>query len=369
MNPGIQFDRKLIGKTYLITGASGFIGGRIVERICRDYNGKVKAIVHNLGHAARIARFDIEILQGNILDRSWLLEVTKNVDYVVHCAFGNTSDIHLNHKITVEGTRNILDAVFKNKIKRFIHFSTMSVYGSPLPKYCDENTDHKIVKGDFYNNDKIAAEQVIDKYIEKGLPVVVLQPTVVYGPYASVWTQWIVNMLRQNQLFLIEDGNGLANPVFIDNIVDAVFLSMIKDEAVGKKFIISDGKAITWKEFFYSYQHMINKNAIPQFKLLLKYKYLFITSLIDITKKMKDKIYPGTLFKTQNTLTRSFDNLSHETEKMKSVLLDENLLLFFKDRCIFKVDKAEKILKYYPRISFKKGMELTQRWLKYSRLI
>ena len=110
MNRGIPFDNKLTGKTYLVTGASGFIGGRIVERICRDYKGKVKAIVHNLGHAARIARFDIEILPGNILNKKWLHEVTKNVDYVVHCAFGNSSDHILNRKITVGGCENIAQA-------------------------------------------------------------------------------------------------------------------------------------------------------------------------------------------------------------------------------------------------------------------
>lgn len=365
----MPFDSKLIGKTYLITGSSGFIGGRIVERVCRDYKGKVKALVHNLGHATRIARFNIEILPGNILDRNWLMGVAKNVDYIVHCAFGNTSDIQLNHKITVEGTRNILDAALNNKIKRFIYFSTMSVYGSPLPSRCHEDTDYKIIKGDFYNNDKIEAEHIVDIYIKNGLPAVILQPTIVYGPYASVWTHWIVNMLKQNRLFLVEEGKGLANPVFIDNVVDAVFLSMIKDAAIGEKFIISDGKTLTWNDFFSYYQHMINKNSIPQFKLLLKYKYLFLTSFVDMTKKLKDKIYPGTLFKKQNTFTRSFDKLFNETETMKSVLLDENLLLFFKDRCIFEVAKAEKILKYSSRISLKKGMEITKKWLKYSRLI
>ncbi len=369
MNRGIPFDNKLTGKTYLVTGASGFIGGRIVERICRDYKGKVKAIVHNLGHAARIARFDIEILPGNILNKEWLHEVTKNVDYVIHCAFGNSPDHILNRKITVGGSLNIAQASLQNNVKRFVYFSTMSVYGSPLSTICNELSPYQKIPGDNYNNDKIEAEQIIDKYIKKGLPTVILQPTVVYGPFASVWTQWIVNMLRQNQLFLIGEGKGLANPVFVDNVVDAVFLSMTKDEAVGRKFIISDGKTITWKDFFYYYQLMINKNSIPQYKLLLKYKYLFLTTLVDMTKKLKGKIYPGTLFQTQNTFTKSFDNLNKETEKMKSILLNDNLQLFFKDRCLFDIDKAKKILKYHPRISLKKGMDLTHTWLKYSRSI
>ena len=54
---------------------------------------------------------------------------------------------------------------------------------------------------------------------------------------------------------------------------------------------------------------------------------------------------------------------------MKSILLNDNLQLFFKDRCLFEIDKAKKILKYHPRISLKKGMDLTHTWLKYSRSI
>lgn len=369
MNPGIPFDSNLIGKTYLITGASGFIGGRIVERICRDYKGKVKALVHNLGHAARIARFDIEILPGDILDKDWIFEVTKDLDYVVHCAFGNTSDIHLNHKITVEGTRNILDASFKNKVKRFVHFSTMSVYGSPLPSYCNEDNHHKVVKGDYYNNDKIEAEKIVDDYIKKGLPAVILQPTIVYGPYASLWTVWLVNQIQQNKFFLPDRGRGLANPVYIDNVVDAVLLAMIRNEAVGERFIISDGKTLSWKEFSSCYQKMIKLESIKELSSALKYKYLLLTTLVDSVKRVKKKICPDPIFNRQNTFTRSFDAISQEVDGMRSLLSDINLQNFFKERCLFDISKARKKLDYVPRISLVDGMRLTELWLKFARLI
>lgn len=369
MIPGIPFDRRLIGKTYLITGASGFIGGRIVERICRDYKGKVKALVHNLGHAARIARFDIEILSGNILDRRLLIEATKNVDYVIHCAFGNTSDTALNHRITVEGTRNILDASLKKRVKRFIHFSTMSVYGSPLPNHCNENTHYQAVKGDFYNNDKIEAEEIVEKYHRKGLPTVVLQPTIVYGPYASLWTVWLVNQIKQNKLVLTDHGLGLANPVYIDNVVDAVLLALISGKAVGERLIISDGKTVSWKEFFSYYQRMTKSEPIKELSRSLKYKYLLLTSVVDTLKRFKKKIYPAPLFKGQNTFTRSFDAISQKTDGMKSLLSDTNLQNLFKERCVFDISKAREKLDYAPRISLAEGMRLTKLWLKYARLI
>lgn len=369
MNPGFQISNNFQNKTFLITGASGFIGGRIVERLKRDYSCKVKALVHNLNHAARIARFDIEILSGNILDKIWLEDVTKGVDYLVHCAFGNTSDNNLNKKITVDGTENILHAAVKNKVKRFIYFSTMSVYGYGLPNRCNEECSYQIVKGDFYNNDKIEAEKIVFEYIKKGLPAVILQPTIVYGPYASIWTVWVVEKLKQKQLFLIDDGKGLANPLYIDNLVDAVFLSLTKKEAIGEKFIISDGKSVSWKEFFSYYQKMIKSNRFPKIRKTYKYKYLLLSLVTKNIINLKNKFYPKPLFSTQNLLTESFDNLLHKVDDLSGSVMDKNLEIFFKDRTIFDISKAENKLKYTSRVTLKKGMQLTEKWLNYAHKI
>ena len=370
----MNLGQKFKNKTFLITGASGFIAGRIIERLCRDYDCPIKALVHNIGHAARIARFNIEIIPGDILDKKLLEKTTQNVDYVIHCAVGNTPDIKLNHQITVSGTKNILGASLKNKVKRLIYFSTMSVYGYPLPLRINEKTPYKKVTGDHYNNDKIDAEKICRKYIKEGLPVVILQPTIVYGPYAKSWTLGPINEIKDNRVFLVDNGQGIANPVYIDNLIDAVFLSLTKKQAIGKTFIISNGKGITWKNFYSAYQKMISSEqpALPKFSLFNQYK-LKILSLpvvlpIKLFLKIKKFYNPLKLFKTQPAfLKQVITPLYQKSQSIKNLSADKNRQLFFQDKALFKIKKVEKILSYSPRISFSQGMKLTEKWLKYAR--
>lgn len=366
MNLGLKFKNK----TFLITGASGFIGGRIIDRLCRDYNCHIKALVHNIGHAARIARFDIEIIPGDILDKKLLGKITKNVDFVIHCAVGNTPDIRLNHRITVEGTKNILQASLKNKVKRLIYFSTVSVYGYPLPKNCNEETPYKKVPGDHYNNDKIEAEKIVQKSIQRGLPAVILQPAIVYGPFAGSWTLNPVNEIKENRLFLVDSGQGLANPVYIDNLVDAVLLALTKKKAIGEKFIISDGQTITWKKFYSTYQRMIQSEKVKEPSLLERYKLRIFSIPIKLVIKIRKFCDPLKLFKTRPAfIDKIVIPFYHRSESFQNLSANQNRQLSFKDKCLFKIEKAKKILGYSSKISFSEGMKITGKWLKYARLI
>lgn len=366
MNLGPKFRNK----TFLIIGASGFIGGRIIERLYRDYNCHVKALIHNIGHAARIARFDIEIIPGDILDKKLLEKTTQNVDFVIHCAVGNTSDVKLNHQITVEGTKNILQASLKNKVKRLIYFSTMSVYGYPLPKICNEETPYKKVQGDCYNNDKIEAEKIVRGYIKKGLPGVILQPTIVYGPYAGSWTIGPVNELKNNGLFLVDEGQGIANPVYIDNLVDAVFLASTKREAIGKIFIISGGQGMTWKKFFNAYRKMIGKETLPKLNRFNKLKLEILNLPIEIGRRIRVVFDPFAYFNLRPAFVDKIILPFYRRAKtIENLSADKNRQLFFQDKCVFEIEKAKKILGYTPRISFSEGMKLTEKWLRYTRII
>lgn len=366
MNLGYKFENK----TFLITGANGFIGSRIIERLSQEYYCHIKALVHSTSRATRIARFDIELIQGDVLDKCLLHKITKDAEYVIHCAFGNTDNVSLNRQITVEGTRNISLASLVNKVKRLIHFSTMSVYGYPLPPICDEKTPYTKVVGDFYNNDKITAEKIIQNYIKKGLPAVILQPTIVYGPYASIWTVDPINKINVNGLFLVQDGQGLTNPLYIDNLIDAVFLALTKGGAIGETFIISDGKSIRWKEFFAFYQSMVPKKKLSNLSLFNKYKLEIISFPLLVLLILRKSLSHFGLFKTPPDFAKKIiAPFYRRARSMKDLSTNKNRQLFFQDKTTFDINKARRILGYSPRIALPKGMKLTEEWLRYARII
>lgn len=349
---------KINGKKILITGAGGFIGGRIVERLRKEDNCQIRALVHDINKATRVARFDIEIVVGDVLDKKLINNIVKDVDYIVHCAAGD-------RKTIVEGTRNVLQAGLINNVDQMVHFSTMAVYGYPLPKKCNEETPHKKVSGDSYNNSKIEAEKIVNKYLKKGLSCIVLQPTIVYGPYSKSWTIGPINEIKGNSLVLVDKGMGLSNPVYVDNLVDAVFLSLGNKKAVGETFIISGGERIIWRDFFGAYERMLSKRVVEEEKRL-GIKLLALP--LKPARKAKKYLYNKGIYKGSPSFVKKY--LLPIVQRDQAVRnLSKNRELFLKQKCVFEIKKAKKILGYSPKVTFTKGMKLTEKWLRYSRYI
>jgi nucleoside-diphosphate-sugar epimerase len=165
--------------------------------------------------------------------------------------------------VNVEGTRHVLEAAADVGVERFVHISSIAVYGIS-PREGTSETDPYQPCGLFYCDTKIEAEEVAFKYYkERGLPLVVIRPANVYGPRSSFWTVELMMMIKSGQLELIEGGQGMSNHVYIDNLVDAILLAAGSDAAVGEAFIVSDGAGTDWKEFLGHYARMVGGTPLP----------------------------------------------------------------------------------------------------------
>ena len=139
------------GAVVLVTGASGFIGGRVVERLYLEGLANVRAGIHRWSSVARIARFPVELVKLDILDRNTLPRLMEGSDYVIHCAYGDKYT-------TVKGTENVLWSALEVGVRRVVHLSTVEVYGN-VSGYIDESSPLKYT-GNEYADSKIDAEKV-----------------------------------------------------------------------------------------------------------------------------------------------------------------------------------------------------------------
>ena len=243
-------------KVDLVTGATGFIGRHLVERLVTDMGrgGRRVRILCRRGSESKLSdalRTQIEIAYGDLQNQESLEAALSDVDRVYHCA-GHVSDwgsVHSFHSTNVQGTAWLLEASHKAKVARFVHLSSIAVFGVPAPLYFDDNSDYG-PGNDLYSRTKIQSEKFIFEFHrQKGLPVTVLRPPVVYGA-AGTWLEEPLRMILKNKMFLLGGGKGTCHPCYIENLVDALVLVAGHPAAVGNAYIVGDDQPISFREYF-----------------------------------------------------------------------------------------------------------------------
>ena len=184
----------------LVTGATGFIGGRVCERLVQADVTSVRALVHSPHRAARIARLPVELCPGSLLDPAALELATKDCTVIIHCGLAQARGIYT-------GTENLLRVASKTRVRKFVHISTAAVYGVTPPPGSEVETAPVRPTGDDYCDNKARAERIVLQYARRGLPAVILRPSIVYGPY-SAWDVRPLSEIREGRTVLIDGGRG-----------------------------------------------------------------------------------------------------------------------------------------------------------------
>jgi nucleoside-diphosphate-sugar epimerase len=226
----------------LVTGAGGFIGGRTVEALlqCPEL-GQVVPSLRRWSTMARIGRYPVEPVQCDLMDRDQLKTALNGIDSVIHCAVGGRD-------ATVEGTRNLLNAALEAGVRRVVHVSTIDVYGRAEGEV-DEETPHELT-GRAYGDSKIEAEKVCLEAVGRGLEVVIIRPTIVYGPFSDTWTVAFADRLWSRGWKLPASAcSGTCNLVYVDDLVRALLLAVDADVAPGRSFNINGPAPLTWQAY------------------------------------------------------------------------------------------------------------------------
>ena len=181
-------------KSVLITGADGFIGSHLTERLVKE-GARVKALsqynsFNNWGWLEDVeCKNDIEILSGDVRDSAYIKHITKNIDIIFHLA----ALIAIPYSYTapesyvdtnIKGTLNICNAALENKVEKVIVTSTSEVYGTA--QYVPIDEKHPKQPQSPYSATKIAADAISKSYYNTfNLPVVIARPFNTYGPRQS----------------------------------------------------------------------------------------------------------------------------------------------------------------------------------------
>jgi dihydroflavonol-4-reductase len=180
---------------YLVTGATGFVGGEITKQLITRGH-QVVVLARAPGRAEPLRPFGVEVAIGDITDRATLRAPMEGADGVFHCAAWYKTGVRNvdADRVNVEGTRNVLDAMRETGVPRGVYTSTIAIFGHTRGRVVDETY---AFRGSFireYDRTKWRAHhEVAVPAMQAGLPLVVVQPGVVYGPgdTSSVREFWL----------------------------------------------------------------------------------------------------------------------------------------------------------------------------------
>ena len=232
---------------YLVTGAGGFVGCRMVR--CLVAHGvRVRAMVRDLSRVQEHVE-GVEYVEADLTDMDSLRSVVEGVFGVYHIAALFREAGHpdsMFYEVNLEGTRRMLDASIEAGVSRFIHCSTVGVLGHVSQAPADEDTPYN--PGDIYQQTKMEGEQLALSYFRaRKIDGVVIRPAMIYGP-GDTRTLKLFRMIAKKRFFYL--GKGMASVHWIDvrDLVEAFYLAMQARERTGSIYIISGERALPLKE-------------------------------------------------------------------------------------------------------------------------
>jgi nucleoside-diphosphate-sugar epimerase len=234
----------------LITGATGFIGGRLAERLAGEGH-TVRCLARAGSDSSRLAELDVQIAIGDLTDADSLVRAVQGCDRVLHCGalVSDWATIEEISAINVAGTRALLTACVAASVKRFVHISTTDVYGYPERPAVDESYTATRFRN-WYAQTKLQAEAEVRRAQRTStLEVVILRPATVYGPGSTEVIGEIARAIQGRRMLLIDRGRPVAGLCYIENLIDAVLLALDHESAPGHAFNVTDGLPITWRQF------------------------------------------------------------------------------------------------------------------------
>ena len=233
----------------LITGASGFLGGRLTEMLVAQ-NVPVRIVVRASSNLDHLAQLPVDVVRGELTDADVLNGAMQDVSHVFHCA-GCSTDWALAatyYEANVSATQALLLAArYAGSLERFLHISTTDVYGYPRV-VCDEDHPRTFV-GLPYNETKCLGEAaVVEAHEKAGLPVTILRPATIYGPRGTAFVTDIVSLLRERSMALFDHGRERGGFCYVDNVAQAMIDAALSPATIGRTYNITDNTNVTWKK-------------------------------------------------------------------------------------------------------------------------
>lgn len=222
-----------------LTGATGFIGGRIIERLGADH--EVCALVRTPARAGHLEEKGVRLQAGDLGDRAALAAGMEGCEAVIHGAahyeLGPVDQAAMT-RANVDGTRRVLEAAREAGIERIVHVSSIAAKGDTGGCMADESFQHREVFPSHYERTKYEAHVLVDEFRSQGLPVRVVMPGTVYGPGDQSSIMGYLRDFVNRRLPARFGEDTVMSFVHVDDVADGV-LRVLFDGEGGRDYLLA----------------------------------------------------------------------------------------------------------------------------------
>ena len=324
----------------LVTGGTGFTGSHLVNRLL-DRGHEVWVIDNQKGlFYTELESRGAKLRLGSITEKTFVDSIVKDCEVVYHLAAAfrqlNVPDRHY-WEVNVEGTRNLAEAAFRLKVRKFVYCSTQGVHGNiENPPGSEESP---VAPEDYYQLTKYEGEKVVNEYVDQGLDAVTIRPTAIYGPGDPGRFLILYRLVKRGFFLMFGDGKTFYHPVYIDNLVDAFEQAAHMNSCRGQAFIVADAH-------YYSLNDLVSEVAAA-IDVSVRIWHLPLSPLRAAAWGCETICKPLRL--TPPIFRRRID--------------------WFRQVRAFDISKAREKLGYQPRIDLKTGLKRTGHWYREKHLI
>jgi len=319
----------------LVTGASGFIGGRLAARLARA-GRPVRCLARPSSDVVALRELGVEVLRGDLADPASLRAAAEGCETVVHCA------ALVSDWATVGEVRaaNVASAAAAAGARRLVHLSTTDVYGHPGGAAIGESLADAERFANWYSQSKREAERELRSAAGERIEWTILRPATVYGPGSVEVVGEIAKAIRAGHMLLIDRGRAVAGLLYVENLLDAILLSLQEPAAAGRAFNVSDGLEVTWARFTADLASGLGCRP-PRLSL----PYAPAAALATALELSYRGIRRATGLRTQPLLSRQAVQVLGRDQRFSS-------------------KAAAETLGWRPRVGYEQGLEETLRWLR-----
>ncbi len=275
----------------LLTGGTGFIGRELLKKLNKSNKHDLTCLVLKQENASKIPE-NIKTIVGDVTKLEDLEKALENMDAVINLAVPNTQNIETNQKVIVEGSKNLLKATHKNRVKKIITFSSAAGYRKNL---------------DNYGKAKKEADEIL---LKSNQEIIILKPTMVCGRGGYAFEKVVSSLRIPFFAFVVGNGKYKVQPAFLSDVVRSIERAIDYETGKPVMFDIAGPKKIKYNEFVKKILS-VKKSK----KIIIHIPLWIIFSLIKFTK-----IFIKNPPFNKTTIKRMVEEIDMDVEKTQKEL-------------------------------------------------